>query len=276
MGWHLDHTAETSAGPVAWGTSGDGAPLVLAHGWPWSSWAWHAVIPSLAATHKVFWFDMPGFGQSMAADKRATSLDIQGEVFCEMLSHWGLERPAVWAHDFGGAVTLRARLLHGAEFAGHLLMNVVAMRPWGSEFFDHVGRHVDAFIGLPTHIHAAVVEAYIRGALVTELAADTVARLCEPWTTDTGKAAFYAQFAQADERYTAEVEPMYGALTGRVQVLWGEDDPWIPLDRGRQLAAAIGCEVTTLPGLGHLPQLEDPGRTLDKAQQFLAQVPGHA
>ena len=269
MSWNLAHTAETSAGTVAWGRSGSGPALVLAHGWPWSSWSWHRVIPDLAEDFTIYWYDMPGFGRSMVDAAQDTSLGVQGRVFAEMLGFWGLEAPAIWAHDFGGAVSLRARLLHGAPVGPHLLMNVVAMRPWGSAFFEHVGRHVEAFLGLPAHIHTAVVEAYVRGALVADLDAPTVATLCQPWLSDQGKAAFYAQFAQADERYTAEVEPAYGTLTGPVQVLWGADDPWIPLARGRALAAAIGCEIATLPGLGHLAQLEDPAGTLAGARRFL-------
>src|SRR3546814_13648866 len=101
---------------------------------------------------------MPGYGRSGKAPDQRSSLDVQGKVFAEMLAQWDLERPIVVAHDMGGAVTLRAHLLHGCEFERHVLMNVVAMRPWGSEFFDDVGRHVDASLGLRRHFHKAVGE----------------------------------------------------------------------------------------------------------------------
>ena len=155
MEWHLKQTTKTPAGTVAWGKAGTGPPLVLAHGWPWSSYAWHRVIPALAKHFTVYWYDMPGYGQSEMHEDQRTSLDVQGEVFAVMLAQWGLDRPKVVAHDFGGASTLRAHLLHGVDFERYVLMNVVAMRPWGSAFFDHVGRHVDAFAGLPPHIHEA-------------------------------------------------------------------------------------------------------------------------
>ncbi|MEM7489426.1 MAG: alpha/beta fold hydrolase [Pseudomonadota bacterium] len=258
--WHLDDTHGTSAGRVAAGRAGDGPPLVLAHGWPWSSYSWHRVIPHLAARFTVHWYDMPGFGRSEMAPLRAPSLDTQGEVFGEMLDAWGLADPHVVAHDFGGAVTLRAHLLHGRDYACLTLMNVVAMRPWGSDFFDHVGRHVDAFTGLPPHIHAGLVDAYIGGALVQPLPQDDRARLVEPWLTEAGRTAFYAQFALADERFTAEMEARYDDIRCPVAILWGEDDPWIPLSRGQALAEAVGVDLAPLPGLGHLPQLEGADR----------------
>jgi len=149
MGWMLDENVKTTAGKLAAGSVGDGPAVILAHGWPWSSYSWHRVIPGLAKKFHVYWYDMPGYGQSDKLADQKTSLDIQGQVFTEMVAHWGLSRPSVVAHDFGGATTLRAHLLHGCEFSHYVLMNVVAMRPWGSSFFDHMGRHVKAFLGLP-------------------------------------------------------------------------------------------------------------------------------
>lgn len=264
MVWTLDEHVSTRAGRIAAGRAGQGPPLVLAHGWPWSSFSWHRLIPALAQEFRVHWYDMPGYGQSDMPADRATSLDVQGEIFADMLRHWQLERPAVIAHDFGGAVSLRAHLLHGCEYDRYVLMNVVAMRPWGSAFFDHVGRHVEAFQGLPAHIHEAVVRAYIDGALVNDLPMSDMEGLVRPWLSEAGRISFYRQFAQADERYTAEIEPDFEKVCGQVAIIWGEDDPWIPLDRGRALSAAMPqAHFTTLDGVGHLPQLEAPKRVLD-------------
>lgn len=270
ISWSLDETFETSAGSVAAGRAGTGPDLVLAHGWPWSSFSWHRVIPTLAKRYCVHWYDMPGYGQSEKRSDQRTSLDIQGEVFKEMLANWSLSSPLVVAHDFGGATTLRTHLLHGCDYERYVLMNVVALRPWGSEFFDHVGRHTEAFLGLPPHIHRAIVEAYIQGALSTEIDKDDVEKLVEPWLTEEGNESFYRQFAQADEKYTAEIEPSFGDIRCPVMILWGEDDPWIPLARGKALHRCIPkASFETLSSVGHLPQLEAPDRILERVERFL-------
>lgn len=268
--WSINETVATGAGAVAAGRTGDGPDLVLAHGWPWSSFSWHRVVPALSKRFRVHWYDMPGYGRSEKRPDQRTSLDVQGEIFVEMLDHWALSRPRVVAHDFGGAATLRAHLLHGRDYERYVLMNVVAMRPWGSEFFDHMGRHVEAFQGLPPHIHRALVEAYIKGALVTALPAADLASLVEPWLTRDGTASFYRQFAQADEKFTAEVEPFYGEVRCPTRVIWGEDDPWIPLARGQALHRLMpDAEFATLPGVGHMPQLEAPDHTIRELMAFL-------
>ncbi len=172
MKWNREQAVMTPAGGVAHGSAGDGPLLILAHGWPWSSYSWHRLIPILATEYRVHWYDMPGYGRSEMQPSAPTSLDVQGEIFAFMVDPLGLSRPRVIAHDFGGAVSLRAHLLDGCDYARYVLMNVVALRPWGAAFFDHVGRHIDAFTGLPAHIREAVVRAYIQGALATELALD--------------------------------------------------------------------------------------------------------
>ena len=46
-----------------------------------------------------------------------------------------------------------------------------------------------------------------------------------------------------------------------VAILWGEDDPWIPIARGRLLHEKMpGSSFEVLTGVGHLPQLEAPDR----------------
>jgi pimeloyl-ACP methyl ester carboxylesterase len=266
----MDESYETSAGTVAAGRTGEGPALVLAHGWPWSSYSWHRVIPKLAESYRVHWYDLPGYGQSAKSTDQRTSLDVQGEVFAEMLEHWRLSSPRVVAHDLGGATTLRAHLLHGCDFERYMLMNVVAMRPWGSEFFDHMGRHVEAFQGLPPHIHGAIVRAYIEGALVTDIPAEDIDMLVAPWLTDDGAPSFYRQFAQADERFTAEAEPHFGEIRCPTKIIWGENDPWIPLDRGRSLHELMpDADFDTIPSIGHLPQLEKPDAVVKQIGGFL-------
>lgn len=256
--WALDQTFASSAGPVAWGQAGAGPALVLVHGWPWSSVTWHRVIPSLAERFTVYWYDLPGFGQSTLAPTRPPALDVQGEVLVELLHHLDLPRPSVVAHDIGGAVALRAHLLHGAAFARLALMNAVVLSPWGSDFFDHVKAHLAAFAGLPPHIHKVVVCAYIDSALAQPLPAEDYDRLDAPWLNAEGQAAFWRQFALADAALTEAVIPQLGALGCPAAVLWGADDPWIPLSRGAALADKIGVPLRPLDGLGHLPQLERP------------------
>jgi pimeloyl-ACP methyl ester carboxylesterase len=130
---------------------------------------------------------------------------------------------------------------------------------------------VEAFLGLPPHIHRAVVEAYIKGALVNAIDPGDFESLVEPWLSEEGRGSFYRQFAQADERFTAEVEPSFGNVRCPAKIIWGEEDPWIPLERGKALHALMPqASFEILKGVGHLPQLEDPSSVLDRLHAFLS------
>jgi pimeloyl-ACP methyl ester carboxylesterase len=57
-------------------------------------------------------------------------------------------------------------------------------------------------------------------------------------------------------------------------ILWGAVDPLIPLDSGKKFAAAIpGSKLIVYPGVGHLPQVEIPEKTVNDVKAFLAGAP---
>lgn len=256
---HLGRTFQWRGRAVAWDSVGHGPALVLLHGTPWSSALWGPTARALAGRFTVYLWDMPGYGASSKDPAHTVDLATQGELFAALLSHWGLERPHVIAHDFGGAVALRARLLHGARYRSLCLVDVVALSPWGSPFFTLVREHAEVFAQLPPAVHRGAVTAYIRGASHRGLREEDLAMLVEPWTGPDGQAAFYRQIAQADERYTDEVEPAYRTITEPTHIVWGAQDTWIPPDRAERLHRMIPHSSTALiEGAGHLVQLDAP------------------
>lgn len=247
--------------------------MVFCHGTPWSSALWSPFAEALRDAFEVYLWDMPGYGRSSKDPDHAVGLDVQGELLADLLRLWGLDRPHVIAHDYGGAVSLRAHLLHGASFGSLALVDVVALRPWGSEFFRLVAEHADVFSRLPAAVHEGAVRAYIGGASHRGLREHDLEMLVEPWTDATGRAAFYRQIAQADERFTDEIEPLYGSLDLPVLVVWGTEDAWIPADRADRLAALIpGARLVLIPDAGHLIQLDAPVALATTLRAWLADV----
>jgi pimeloyl-ACP methyl ester carboxylesterase len=259
--WVLRERWETGAGAIAWDRLGQGPPVVLVHGTPWSSWTWRRVAHDLARRFTVHAFDLLGFGASDKGPGQDVSLAAHGQRLAALLEHWSLDRPAVVAHDIGGAAALRAHLLHGRAMAALALVDVVALAPWGSPFYRLVGEHVAVFERLPAAIHQGVLRAYVATAQARPLDGDVESALVAPWLGAAGQSAFYRQIAQGDERDTDEIEPLYGRITIPTLVVWGEADPWLPVARGRELARRIpGARLEVLPGSGHLVQEDEPDR----------------
>lgn len=267
--WALGMEYVSTYGRVRWDLFGGGPPLVLVHGTPFSSYVWRKVVPVLAETMSVYAFDLPGYGSSEMRAGQDVSLAAQGRVLSELLDHWGLDEPAVVGHDFGGAITLRAHLLEGRDFRAIALIDAVALSPWGSPFYRLVQDHVGVFRRIPAYMHEAMVAAYVRDATFAPMDDETLAPYVAPWLGAEGQEAFYRQIAQNDPRYTDEVQPLYGGIERPVLILWGEEDRWIPLERGRRLHEAIpGSRLETIPRCSHLAQEDATAAVVEHCKDF--------
>lgn len=258
---------------VAWTRLGSGPPVVFCHGTPFSSRVWAPYADALAEDHTVYLWDMPGYGLSSKRPEHDVSLDVQGELFADLLAHWELSSPRVVAHDYGGVVSLRAHLLHGRPYHSLALVDVVALAPWGTPYFRLVRDHAAAFSAVPAAIYEGGLRAYIRGASHRGLADADLAALAEPWLGEEGQPAFYRQIAQADQRYTDEIEPRYADLDLPVLVVWGAEDCWLPVEQAHRLAATIpGARLELIDGAGHLVQLDRPVELATSLHRWLTQA----
>lgn len=99
-----------------------GAPVVLLpHGYPCSSYEFRALMPRLADRWHLLAPDFPGCGYS--DDPEDFEYDFDGyaaflHAFCARL---GVERCALWLHDFGSQIGLRLAIAH-PELVGALVI----------------------------------------------------------------------------------------------------------------------------------------------------------
>ena len=268
--WNLDRSFAFKGQTVRYAVHGAGAPIVLVHGTPFSSYVWRKIAPILAETRKVYVYDLLGYGASEKREGQDVSLGVQNELFARLLDHWGLERPDVVAHDFGGATVLRAWLLDGCRYRKLALIDPVALAPWGSPFVQHVRQHEAAFAGLPAYIQPHIVRAYIRGAVSRTMSDDELAPYVAPWLGDDGQPAFYRQIAQMDQRFTDEVEGRYREISAPALIIWGDADAWIPLQQGERLASILPrARLIKVRGAGHLVQEDAPEAIVAALLPFL-------
>jgi pimeloyl-ACP methyl ester carboxylesterase len=266
----LTETFEWQGRKIACGRAGRGAAVVFCHGTPFSSRVWQPFAQTLARDFTVHLWDMPGYGRSSKHPDHAVDFGSQAQAFTALLDHWELERPHVVAHDFGGAVSLRACLVGGAAFESLMLVDVVAIPPSGSPFFQFVQEHPDLLGELPPYIHEAVVRTYIQGASHRGLREDDLAALVQPWLGPEGQPAFYRQIADYDERYLEENEQLLGRLDLPVRVLWGAEDAWIPSDIGKRLSRLItSASFSVIDDAGHLVHYDAPVALADELRAWL-------
>lgn len=244
---------------IAWGSMGEGSPVVLIHGFPWSAQAWRHIAPWIAQRHKVYYYDMLGCGVSEKSGEQQVGEDVQSVLLNALIDHWQLDRPQVVAHDFGGLAALRGHFIDGIAYGSLHLIDAVAVLPSGSPFYRHVAGYEAAFAGLPPYAHDALFRAYIGQAVNYPLKEEAVEVYVAPWRGETGQPAFYRQIAQSDTRNIKEVQERYEKCGFRVHLIWGAHDRFIPPSRGRELAGLLDADSFTLvPNAGHLVHEDAP------------------
>ena len=270
-GWRLNRSYESSGGLVAYDVIGSGPPVVLIHGTPFSSRVWRKIVPKLVENRAVYVFDLIGYGASEKREGQDVSLAAQGRVFAELLDYWGLNEPDVVGHDFGGATALRTHLLEGRDFNSIALIDAVALSPWGSPFYRLVREYVGVFRQIPAYMHKAMVAAYVRDATHVPMSDEELEPYIAPWLGPEGQDAFYRQISQNDQRYTDEMQVLYGEIKRPVLILWGATDKWISLEKGEQLQATIpGSRLLKIPEAAHLAMEDAPGAVAEALKVFFS------
>ena len=245
--------------------AGAGPPLLLLHGNGDEADTWRQVLPELATTWRVIAPDLPGFGRSKPVGEGSLS-DLAGAVV-GLLNALDLRGVQVVGSSLGAAVAsevaARARdrvvglTLVGGGPAGHFGEggSPLAAPGVGEAFYNGLrDQGQDA-------AYATLTPFYTDLAALPE--ADRAFLRERVWArvwSDTQRDAFLAALRSL---FTTEaLDPV--RLSGLpVHLIWGERDVIVPLALAQNLRRALpDSTLTVLPGVGHLPQQEQPSEFL--------------
>ncbi|GAA4941113.1 alpha/beta fold hydrolase [Actinoplanes utahensis] len=106
------HRADVNGTSLHYVSAGaDGSPILLVHGFPESWWAFHKLIPLLAATHRVFAVDLRGFGDSDsgpgAYDSATSAADLH-----YLIAHLDVGPVHLTGQDISGATVFRLATMY--------------------------------------------------------------------------------------------------------------------------------------------------------------------
>ncbi len=252
---------------------GSGPPVILVHGFGASIGHWRKNIPVLVeAGYRVFALDLLGFG---ASDKPA--LDYSLDLWEQLLGDFWqekVEQPAVWVGNSIGALMCLMIAVHTPEqVVGTILLNcagglnhrpeelppplrfvmgmftTLVTSPWVGPFvFDQVRK--------PARIRQSLTQVYRNPEAITD---ELVEMLYRP-SCDPGAQKVFASILSAPAG--PNPEDLLQRLHRPLLVLWGESDPWTPINRGRSLhqyAADPRFQFVPLPDTGHCPHDDRPG-----------------
>ncbi|MFF4894587.1 alpha/beta fold hydrolase [Micromonospora chersina] len=139
------HVVTVAGQQVFYRTAGDPSrpTLLLLHGFPTSSHMFRNLIPALADEFHLVAPDHVGFGQSSAppVDQFDYSFERLTEITLGLLDTLGIERFALYLHDYGAPIGLRIASRHPQRVTGLITQSGNAytegFTPFWEVLFDH-------------------------------------------------------------------------------------------------------------------------------------------
>jgi len=257
------------------GPRDDPVPLVLLHGTAASLHTWQGWVDALRARKRVITFDLPGFGLTGPFTGAYRAND------------YGADQLARFTLDFLDARHVGRFTIGGNSLGGEVAWRVAAMAPQRVDRLILVDASGYAFT--PEHIPAgfqlarvpglnriaevltprAVVEDSVRDVYAepSRVTGTLVDRFFELLTREGNRHALNLRLEEIDTDLAPE---RIKTLRLPTLILWGAQDRLIPPVNAQKFHADIpGSRLVILPDLGHVPQEEDPARSVAPVRAFL-------
>ncbi len=230
---------------------GEGKEIaVLLHGFGACHGVWNGIAAELAGTARTLAYDLPGHGASLAYPDAESPRKIAQAIGADMVAR-DLPRVHLIGHSMGGAVAVLTALAVPERIA-----SLTLLAPGG------IGPEIDA----------ALLRRYAQAADAAELAACLAAMSGPGAGTPAATAAALltmrslpgqvdrlATIAAAitrDGRQGAIPVDLLASLSMPIRVLWGTQDPVLPVSQASALPAHFA--VRRLAGAGHMLIEEAP------------------
>lgn len=250
--------------------------FLLVHGYAGSSFTWRHWAPRLAERGHVVLVDLKGFGQAPKPQDAEYGPKDQAALLLRLIEQRDLTRLTLIGHSLGGGVALVAALNLRRSPARRLDRLVLV----AAAAYD---QRMPPFVRLADHPRLSSV---LMGALSTRLIVRSVLRtiVYDASQVDDEQVRGYAAPLRSPGAVRALIESArrlrprdldglvasYPQIDLPTLVLWGRQDPVVPLAVGQRLARELpNARLQVLEGCGHLPAEEQPEASFAALEAFL-------
>jgi len=254
------------------GPRDDALPIVLLHGTAASLHTWDGWVAALKDRHRVLRYDMPGFGLTGPAPDHDYRIERYVRTLIAVLDRAGIRRCILAGNSLGGNVAWAAAVLHPERVARLVLVDAGGY-PFASASVPlafTIARTPVLGPLMRDVLPRPLVESSVRNVFgdPSKVTPDLVDRYFDLATRAGNRDALAERFRQTQP----------GAMAQRVAeirvptlILWGGRDRLIPPELAERFHRDIaGSRLERFDELGHVPQEEDPARTVQAVQNFLA------
>lgn len=253
--------------------TGKGRPVLFIHGNPDSADMWDAVIAKLPDGFRYMAVDLPGFGQSGAADGFDWSVANRGKWINDVLDVLGISEPAVIvAHDHSGPFAASFAVQYPQRVKKLVLQNTLFQSSYRWHIFGKLWRIplVGEYFAFwqPYRITLPIALWYMkRGS--PKLTTEYIADLQKTWTWKMGKAMLAVYRASTPSVLVGWEDKLKAFMaTTPTLVLWGDKDTYLPVRFAEEWRDA-GAKLVRFPDNGHWLAVEMPTEYAQQLTTFL-------
>ena len=257
------------------GPRADPAPIVLLHGTSASLHTWEGWAKALRGQRRVISLDLPAFGLTGPFAGPYAGQAYTGEHYArfvlDVLDKLAVPRFVVAGNSLGGevawriaaAVPQRVAALVLVDSAGYPVEGGRIPLGWQIARLPVLGHVTEHLLPRP-FIVQGLAAVYADPRRITEAQVDRYYEL----TLRAGNRAALVQRAQTWSR--SEGVARITGVSAPTLVLWGgRDEVLLPALAQRFIADIPGARLQVFDDLGHVPQEEDPARTVAVVKVFL-------
>lgn len=259
--------------------------LLLIHGFPESSYSFHAVVEGMLKTFdRIILFDMLGYGLSDKPIEDYTySLFEQADTVLQVWKHFGIKGGHVLSHDMGDSVLTEIVARHEndqlpAWFSagiqsltftnGSMVLELAALRITQKILlsnYGHLMKNVTTF---------KIFDQQVRSAHGNKnLSAEDISILWEGNVLQDGNQKTYLTIKYLNDRKRFEKTrwlPALGQTKLPVHICWGNEDAVARVEMAHYLKKNV-CQdatLTIMDGVGHFCQMGSPEKWVGAISTF--------
>lgn len=257
---------DVGAGDVACRTIGSGPDVLFVHGWPVSGATFRTLVPYLAEHVTCHVLDLLGAGSSRFTTDSPLSIDQHIEAVRRAVDLLGLQQFSVVGHDSGGMIARHAlagdaRLTamglidteqpHGLNWRFRMFLANRHVPGFGSALGWLAGRpqlRRNGFVLGDAFVDRSLLDGEFDEFFLRPLASDPVRR-----------SAAIKVLRSFDTRYVQELDRLHARITVPVQLVWGEEDKFFPVDWAREMVDTFpDARLAVVPRAGLFSHEERP------------------
>jgi pimeloyl-ACP methyl ester carboxylesterase len=256
---------------LAYRVQGRGPPLLLIHSHYFNMRIWDGWIEALADSFTVIRFDMTSHGLTGPEPSDDYSMARDLGLIRGLLAHLKVEEYSVVGSSLGGNMAF-----HLAAQEPQRVLALVLANSGGLPRENSRGGTIPGWVDyvsylIPTSAFGSFLQwMIIDDALVTD---ELVQEFHRMFRREGNR---FAEFQRLRGFDIGEPEPLLEAITAPTLILWGEDNPQLPVVQAERFAALLPnvaeVQVIVYPGVGHVIPLEVPALAGDDVKRFLQGV----